>query len=175
MTMQSHPAHSVTQMCHGENLTLHLSGQSSIDEVIRTTPDKTAALKPDLQPVPEQVTVDHHPYLDIIPFPSFRSRALSVMASSERALDEDALCFDLMHGACNLTVLQINLYMDVEMELPGMLAAGRSHHGFSRNGACLLGVRTSLSIRTVPGGGIVNNFGFLRLLIPWIRVCCGTK
>lgn len=64
---------------------------------------KAANLKPDLQPVLEQVTVDHHPYLDIIPFPSFRSRALSVMACSERALDEDALCFDLMHGGmqCN--------------------------------------------------------------------------
>lgn len=98
MTTQSHPSHSLAQMCHGENLTLHLSGQSSINGVIRATPDKTAALKPDLQPVPEQVTVDHHPYLDIIPFPSFRSRVLSVMVSSERALDEDALCFDLMHG-----------------------------------------------------------------------------
>jgi hypothetical protein len=52
---------------------------------------------PDLQPVQEQMAVPHHPYLDIIPLPSFRARALSVLNSSDLKFREDELCFDLMH------------------------------------------------------------------------------
>ncbi|KAL2832047.1 hypothetical protein BDW59DRAFT_157515 [Aspergillus cavernicola] len=68
-----------------------------------TTPERLATLKPDIQPVPEQFTVVHHPYLDLIPFPSFRARALLAMARGDRTFDETALCFDLMHGGmrCN--------------------------------------------------------------------------
>ncbi|KAL3457443.1 hypothetical protein BJX64DRAFT_295886 [Aspergillus heterothallicus] len=63
----------------------------------------TGTIKPDLQPVVEQLTVPHHPYLDLIPFPSFRARALLALARRDRTFDENALCFDLMHGGmqCN--------------------------------------------------------------------------
>lgn len=56
------------------------------------------SIKPDLRPVSEQVTIAHHPYLDLIPFASFRSRALLAIARSNQAFDEDSLCFDIHHG-----------------------------------------------------------------------------
>ncbi|CEN60899.1 hypothetical protein ASPCAL07570 [Aspergillus calidoustus] len=68
-----------------------------------TSPDELAALKPDIQPVPEQFTIPHHPYLDLIPFPTFRTRALLALARGDRTFSETDLCFDLMHGGlrCN--------------------------------------------------------------------------
>ncbi|KAL3451361.1 hypothetical protein BJX65DRAFT_303939 [Aspergillus insuetus] len=68
-----------------------------------TSPDKLAALKPDIQPVPEQFMIPHHPYLDLIPFPTFRTRALLALACEDRTFDEADLCFDLIHGGlrCN--------------------------------------------------------------------------
>ncbi|KAL5343034.1 hypothetical protein BJX70DRAFT_394466 [Aspergillus crustosus] len=52
----------------------------------------------DLEPVPEQVTIVHHPYIDLIPLPSFRTRVLQAIARGDRDLDEQALCFDMMLG-----------------------------------------------------------------------------
>jgi hypothetical protein len=56
------------------------------------------SLKPDLRPISEQMTIPHHPYLDLIPFPSFRKRALTAIASNRLQFGEDELCFDLMNG-----------------------------------------------------------------------------
>ncbi|KAG8165423.1 hypothetical protein KVR01_005698 [Diaporthe batatas] len=49
----------------------------------------------DLQPVDVQITVEHHVYLDVIPFPSFRDRALRAIAQEPPLLDEDELCRDI--------------------------------------------------------------------------------
>ncbi|KAL2851139.1 hypothetical protein BJY01DRAFT_120115 [Aspergillus pseudoustus] len=70
------------------------------------SPERTQSIKPDLQPIAEQLTVSHHPYIDLIPFPTFRARALSALAQRDRTFDESALCFDLMHGGmqCNGSV-----------------------------------------------------------------------
>lgn len=49
----------------------------------------------DLQPVDEQITIEHHVYLDVLPFPSFRQRALQALAQDPSLFDEDELCTDL--------------------------------------------------------------------------------
>ncbi|KAL7802162.1 hypothetical protein V8C44DRAFT_345763 [Trichoderma aethiopicum] len=49
-----------------------------------------------LRPVPSQYTVPHHPYIDSLPFPRFRRRALAALAADPPLLDEDDLCLDLM-------------------------------------------------------------------------------
>jgi hypothetical protein len=49
----------------------------------------------DLQPVDVQITVDHHVYLDVIPFPSFRESVLKAIAHDPPLLDEDELCYDI--------------------------------------------------------------------------------
>lgn len=54
-----------------------------------------AATPKDLQPVDEQITVAHHIYLDVIPFPSFRQRALQALTQEPPLFDEDELCADI--------------------------------------------------------------------------------
>ncbi|KAH6645437.1 hypothetical protein BKA67DRAFT_541659 [Truncatella angustata] len=52
----------------------------------------------DLRPAANQITTSHHPYLDVIPFPEFRSRAISVLDMDPPLIDEDELCADLVGG-----------------------------------------------------------------------------
>ncbi|PYH45891.1 bZIP transcription factor [Aspergillus saccharolyticus JOP 1030-1] len=52
------------------------------------------ALKPDLRPSREQITIPHHPSIDILPFPTLRKNLL--MHHDE--LDEDELFDDLITG-----------------------------------------------------------------------------
>ncbi|KAH8886608.1 hypothetical protein GQ53DRAFT_694599 [Thozetella sp. PMI_491] len=47
-----------------------------------------------LQPTTVQLSVIHHPWLDLIPFPVIRNRAIRAIATG--LLDEDELCTDLM-------------------------------------------------------------------------------
>lgn len=56
---------------------------------------KFSAAPRDLQPVDVQITVEHHVYLDVIPFPSFRERALKALAHDPPLFDEDELCIDI--------------------------------------------------------------------------------
>ncbi|ROW16096.1 hypothetical protein VPNG_01946 [Cytospora leucostoma] len=56
---------------------------------------KFAGTPRDLQPVDIQITVKHHIYLDVIPFPSFRERALEALARETPLLDEEELCYDI--------------------------------------------------------------------------------
>lgn len=56
---------------------------------------KFSGVPRDLQPVDLQITVKHHVYLDVIPFPSFRERALKAIAHDPPLLDEDELCCDI--------------------------------------------------------------------------------
>ncbi|KNG83842.1 hypothetical protein ANOM_007366 [Aspergillus nomiae NRRL 13137] len=65
----------------------------------RYQPISYHTLAADLQPTPEQLKFPHHPYLDIVPFPSFRARALTAISSGTPAFSEDELCFDLAHDS----------------------------------------------------------------------------
>ncbi|KAJ5804824.1 hypothetical protein N7474_010689 [Penicillium riverlandense] len=49
-----------------------------------------------LRPLLCQLTVPHHPYLDTLPFPTFRQRALAALSTDPPLLNEDDLCVDLM-------------------------------------------------------------------------------
>lgn len=44
-------------------------------------------LSRDLLPTPLQITVSHHPWLDLLPFPSFRERVLSLMIMTPPMID----------------------------------------------------------------------------------------
>lgn len=54
-----------------------------------------AAVPEDLRPVDEQITIEHHIYLDVLPFPSFRQRALKALVQDPPLFDEDELCADI--------------------------------------------------------------------------------
>ncbi|KAL1870456.1 hypothetical protein Daus18300_005143 [Diaporthe australafricana] len=56
---------------------------------------KFSAAPRDLQPVDVQITVEHHVYLDVIPFPSFRERALKALAHDPPLFDEEEMCVDI--------------------------------------------------------------------------------
>lgn len=56
---------------------------------------KFSATPKDLQPVDIQITDKHHIYLDTIPFPLFRERALKALACDPPLFDEDELCYDI--------------------------------------------------------------------------------
>lgn len=57
-----------------------------------------AAAPKDLQPVDEQITMDHHIYLDVVPFPTFRQRALQALAHDPPLFDEYELCEDISNN-----------------------------------------------------------------------------
>ncbi|KAK9350294.1 hypothetical protein V1523DRAFT_420296 [Lipomyces doorenjongii] len=50
----------------------------------------------DMRPTLEQLTISHHPYLDIIPWPSFRARAIVASSIDPPLIDEGDLCLDLL-------------------------------------------------------------------------------
>ena len=56
-----------------------------------------AALKPYLRPSNAQLLHPHHPYLDVLPFPTFRERVIQLISSDPPMIDEDDLCDDLMN------------------------------------------------------------------------------
>ncbi|KAK5993968.1 hypothetical protein PT974_07406 [Cladobotryum mycophilum] len=57
-----------------------------------------AGLKKDLKPTQNQLAHPHHPYIDLIPFPGFRERVISLLQSSPPVFDQDELCHDLQNG-----------------------------------------------------------------------------
>lgn len=67
------------------------------DAVVRTVQRIFRTLKPDLRPVREQVTVPHHPCVDVFPFPTLR-RNLLVGVAAGTEVDEDELFEDMVHG-----------------------------------------------------------------------------
>ncbi|KFZ24488.1 hypothetical protein V502_01023 [Pseudogymnoascus sp. VKM F-4520 (FW-2644)] len=52
----------------------------------------------DLAPTAAQFSIPHHPYLDIIPWPTFRSKAIIAGSVNPPLIDEADLCLDLMNG-----------------------------------------------------------------------------
>ena len=51
-------------------------------------------LKPDLRPSREQIVIQHHPYLDIIPFPTLRKNLIT----HQQDIDEDEVFHDMLTG-----------------------------------------------------------------------------
>ncbi|KAH8194255.1 hypothetical protein TruAng_011576 [Truncatella angustata] len=49
----------------------------------------------DLQPTTNQRLFPHHPYLDLIPWPIFRSNVIAAISLDPPMIDEDDLCLDL--------------------------------------------------------------------------------
>lgn len=66
----------------------------AVDGVVRTVQSIWKSVKPDLRPIKEQVTIAHHPCLDIFPFPTFRKNALR----GTMLLDEDEFFLDATSG-----------------------------------------------------------------------------
>ncbi|KAJ4323452.1 hypothetical protein N0V84_004324 [Fusarium piperis] len=52
----------------------------------------------DLRPTDLQLTFGHHPYIDVIPFKSFRDNIIKALLHDPPLLDEDMLCADLLAG-----------------------------------------------------------------------------
>lgn len=84
-------------LCEAESLSpFFRPGAASADspDTVRTVQRIFKTLKPDLRPSQEQITVPHHPYIDILPFPTLRK---NLIRQRER-IDEDAFCEDLLVG-----------------------------------------------------------------------------
>lgn len=47
-----------------------------------------------LWPIVYQITKEHRPYLDVLPFPNFRDRVLAAVSSDHPLIDKDELCLD---------------------------------------------------------------------------------
>ena len=52
----------------------------------------------DMQPTILQRTVRHHPYIDLVPWPSLRDGLIKASLADPPIIDEDDFCFDMVHG-----------------------------------------------------------------------------
>ncbi|CEL05481.1 hypothetical protein ASPCAL06598 [Aspergillus calidoustus] len=68
------------------------AAQTSIVNMVRGS--YRTSLKPDLRPNKEQITVKHHPYIDILPFPELRKNLIT----RTEDYDEDEFFHDLLFG-----------------------------------------------------------------------------
>lgn len=55
-------------------------------------------IAPDLAPTAVQLSMPHHPCFDVLPWPSFRSKAIVASCTNPPTIDEDDLCLDMMSG-----------------------------------------------------------------------------
>lgn len=62
--------------------------------IICTVQGKFKTLKPDLRPSSEQITIKHHPYIDILPFPTLRKNLIT----HQEEFDEDEFFHDMLTG-----------------------------------------------------------------------------
>ncbi|KAL2379669.1 hypothetical protein RJZ90_005120 [Blastomyces dermatitidis] len=75
------------------------SGLDSDDDTAKTNTICTvqrvfSTLKPDLRPSIEQITVQHHPYIDILPFPTLRNNLIT----HQEEIDKDEFFHDMLAG-----------------------------------------------------------------------------
>ncbi|OBS18059.1 hypothetical protein FPOA_09787 [Fusarium poae] len=59
---------------------------------------KFRALSPDLRPTDTQLIVGHHPYVDVIPFKTFRENLIRALENDTPIIDEGVLCHDILSG-----------------------------------------------------------------------------
>lgn len=74
-------------------------GADSADDTVKTNIVCTVqrifkTLKPDLRPSSEQITIKHHPYIDILPFPTLRKNLIA----HQEEIDEDGFFQDMLTG-----------------------------------------------------------------------------
>lgn len=75
------------------------SSAESADDMVKaniicTVQSIFKTLKPDLRPSSEQITVKHHPYIDILPFPTLRKNLIT----HQEEIDEDEFFHDMLTG-----------------------------------------------------------------------------
>ncbi len=64
------------------------------DRTIGMVQQMFKSLKPDLRPCAEQIAVEHHPYIDILPFPTLRRNLIM----HQKEIDEDEFLNDTLTG-----------------------------------------------------------------------------
>ncbi|KAK7732542.1 hypothetical protein SLS53_008428 [Cytospora paraplurivora] len=67
---------------------------SSKDAMVRTVQNIFKTLKPDLRPTREQITIAHPPFIDILPFPTFRKN----LVTNQHKYTIEEMFEDLMEG-----------------------------------------------------------------------------
>lgn len=77
----------------GRNVIIDGTSQAS-DSVVQTVQSIFKTLKADLRPTTEQITIRHHPCIDIFPFPTMRKNLLTGLD----IVDEDELFHDMLPG-----------------------------------------------------------------------------
>ena len=75
------------------------STAESADDMVKahavyTSQNIFKTLKPDLRPSSEQITIRHHPYIDILPFPTLRNNLIA----HQEEIDEDEFFYDMLNG-----------------------------------------------------------------------------
>ncbi|KAH8126290.1 hypothetical protein LI328DRAFT_166275 [Trichoderma asperelloides] len=73
---------------------LEFADDASRDRTICMVQQMFKTLKPDLRPIAEQITVEHHPYIDILPFPTLRRNLIL----HQTEIDEDEFLNDTLTG-----------------------------------------------------------------------------
>ncbi|KAI1295308.1 hypothetical protein F5Y03DRAFT_371953 [Xylaria venustula] len=72
-----------------------ITHNTSANEVfVRSVQGIFETLKPDLRPCSRQITVSHHPYIDVLPFPTARENLIGSIGS----IDEDDFFVDCLSG-----------------------------------------------------------------------------
>ncbi|KAI1123104.1 hypothetical protein F5Y10DRAFT_252513 [Nemania abortiva] len=67
------------------------------DDDVPMHPQALRCTKPDLAPTPAQRAIPHHPSLDVIPWPVFRTNVCVAIAHDPPLVDDDELCLDLLN------------------------------------------------------------------------------
>ncbi|GKZ29504.1 hypothetical protein AbraIFM66950_005204 [Aspergillus brasiliensis] len=87
-------------LCADESLSpFFRSGAGTLDEtgensLVRTVQETFRTLKPDLRPCQEQITIEHHPIIDILPFRTLRK----ALITRQHDVDEDEFFDDMLSG-----------------------------------------------------------------------------
>lgn len=82
-----------TQNTLGEKHGYHVP---DLNQIMETQEDISRDFTHNMHPTLEQLTIPHHPYLDIIPWPSFRSQAIIASSTNPPLIDKNELCLDLL-------------------------------------------------------------------------------
>ncbi|GKZ23195.1 hypothetical protein AbraIFM66951_000717 [Aspergillus brasiliensis] len=87
-------------LCADESLSpFFRSGAGTLDDtgknsLVRTVQETFKTLKPDLRPCQEQITIEHHPIIDILPFRTLRK----ALITRQHDVDEDEFFDDMLSG-----------------------------------------------------------------------------
>lgn len=66
-------------------------------QIRQTFGDYLKGIQPDLVPTDAQLTIPHHPTLDTIPWPGFRSKVIAAVHSDPPSIDREDFCLDLLN------------------------------------------------------------------------------